>query len=162
MILREAEFPADHALVKALFTEYAEELGVDLRFQGFEDELASLPGKYGPPQGALLIADENACVALRNLGRGVCEMKRLFVRPNLRNSGAGRLLAEAIVRRAEEIGYQEMVLDTLKTLRPAIHLYQHLGFSECEPYYENPLTDAVYMRRILNAEHAPPSTLQGS
>ena len=149
MTLRDAEFPGDLELVRTLFREYAEELGVDLCFQGFEEELASLPGKYGPPGGALLLAGDRGCIALRNIVDGVCEMKRMFVRPAGRGKGLGRELAIAIVNRGAELGYREMVLDTLEQLAPAIRLYEGLGFAECEPYYENPLRDVVYMRKAL-------------
>ena len=149
MTLRDAEFPGDLELVRTLFREYAEELGVDLCFQGFEQELASLPGKYGPPLGALLIFGNVGCVALREVADGVCEMKRLYVRPPARRSGAGRELASAIIERGAQLGYHEMVLDTLETLSAAIRLYASVGFEQCEPYYENPLSGVVYLRKAL-------------
>ncbi|MHB8635050.1 MAG: GNAT family N-acetyltransferase [Fimbriimonadaceae bacterium] len=157
MTPRDAMFPADAELVRALFREYASELGVDLCFQGFDDELASLPGKYAPPLGALLLGEQSGCVALRDVGKGVCEMKRLYVRPSARGSGIGRGLAAAITERAAELGYHEMVLDTLEHLVGAITLYRALGFSECAPYYDNPLPGVVYMRKRLS-----PSTLHPS
>jgi ribosomal protein S18 acetylase RimI-like enzyme len=157
LTLRDAAFPADAELVRALFREYAEELGVDLCFQGFEEELASLPGKYGPPSGALLLAEDQGCVALRDVGGGVCEMKRLYVRPSERGLGVGRKLAVAILARGAKLGYHEMVLDTLDHLTAAIQLYRELGFIERDPYYVNPLPAVVYMgKRLL------PSTLHGS
>ncbi len=145
MTIRDAEFPADLELVRTLFREYAEELGVDLCFQGFEEELASLPGKYAPPNGALLLVGELGCVALRPFSEGVCEMKRLFVRPQGRGAGVGKQLALAILARATELGYKSMVLDTLDSLTAAIKLYENLGFKVCAPYYENPLPGVVYM-----------------
>ena len=151
---------ADLDLVRALFREYAAELGVDLCFQGFEEELASLPGKYGPPSGALLLADDQGCVALRDVGDGVCEMKRLYVRPGARGSGLGKLLATAILDRARNAGYREMVLDTLEHLQAAIRLYGRLGFIVCDAYYANPLPGVVFMRHSL-ADSAP-STIHGS
>ena len=149
MKLRDAEFPGDHVLVRTLFREYAVELGIDLCFQGFEEELASLPGKYAAPSGALLLAGEEGCVALRDVGDGVCELKRLFVRPSARGSGLGNDLALAIVERGRQLGYRHMVLDTLDRLEPAIRLYSRLGFEESEPYYDNPLPGVVYMRKAL-------------
>ena len=149
MNLRDAEFPGDLELVRALFREYAVELGVDLCFQGFEEELASLPGKYAAPSGALLLAGDMGCAALRDVGEGICEMKRLYVRPSARRSGLGRDLAIGIVERSAHLGFREMVLDTLDQLAPAIRLYREIGFEECAPYYDNPLQGVVYMRRAL-------------
>jgi len=157
LTLRDASFPADLDLVRTLFREYAEELGVDLCFQGFDEELASLPGKYAPPQGAILLAGEVGCVALRERGDGVCEMKRLFVRPAGRGTGLGRQLAKAILERGENLGYREMVLDTLDHLKPAIKLYRELGFDDRAAYYENPLPGVVYMGVSL-----PRSTIHAS
>jgi putative acetyltransferase len=140
---------AEHLIaVRALFREYARFLDVDLKFQGFEDELAGLPGKYAPPEGALLLAAEGAdiggCVALRRLEPGACEMKRLFVRPGCRGRGLGRALAEAIVREAASRGYAAMRLDTLPKLKNAIRLYARLGFHPVAPYYSNPLPGVSY------------------
>lgn len=141
--------------VRSLFREYEAELGVDLCFQGFEDELKTLPGKYAEPEGRLLLAfhgDEPiGVVALRPLGEAECEMKRLFVRPAYRGSGAGRELTGAILDAAREKGYKAMVLDTLQRLQPAIALYESLGFRRCEPYYSNPEPDVVFMRLELRS-----------
>jgi len=143
-----AQSPDQIDEVRRLFREYERFLGVDLCFQSFEEELAGLPGKYGPPDGVLLIALDGqqsaGCVALRKLEDGVCEMKRLFVRPQCRGRGLGRLLAERIVSEATALGYGVMRLDTLDKLKEAIGLYESLGFRRREPYYGNPLPGVVY------------------
>lgn len=139
--------------VQRLFREYAELLGVDLCFQGFEEELAGLPGKYAPPEGALLIAKEGqttaGCVALRRLEEGVCEMKRLFVRPRFQGQGMGRALAERIIREGANLGYKTMRLDTLDRLKEAMRLYETLGFKRTLPYYRNPIPGVVYWEVCL-------------
>ena len=139
--------------VRRLFREYAEAIGVDLEFQGFSAELASLPGEYGPPGGAILLAqiDGNfvGCVAVRRLEEGVCEMKRLYVAPTGRGHGLGRKLAEAIIARAGELGYRKMRLDTLATMSEARQLYASLDFEPTEPYCYNPLPGAEYYERDL-------------
>ena len=134
--------------IRELFQEYAASLGFDLCFQGFERELAELPGCYAPPDGRLLLAvdaEENAgCVALRPLGNGACEMKRLFVRPGHRGQGIGRQLALAIIDEARKIGYTRMKLDTISTMEEAIGLYRSIGFVETQPYTHNPIPGAVF------------------
>jgi len=134
--------------IRALFREYEQFLNVDLRFQGFEKEWAQLPGRYAPPEGELLLSEVDGgwagCVALRKIGEGVCEMKRLFVRPQYRGLGLGRALAEAIIHEAMARGYRLMRLDTLDFLEEAIHLYASLGFKRIKPYYPNPLPGVVY------------------
>lgn len=139
------------AAARELFVEYAHSLGFDLCFQGFEEELAGLPGAYAPPRGRLLLADSSqgylGCVALRHrpeLEANVCEMKRLYVRPAARGTGLGRALAERIIADAREIGYESMVLDTLATMTPAMTLYRSLGFTETDAYYANPIPEARY------------------
>lgn len=151
-------FPAhtahDWETVRALFREYEQFLNVDLCFQGFAEELATLPGRYAPPRGQLLLAREGeqaaGCVALRPLQEeGACEIKRLFVRPAYRGQGLGRLLAMQIVNEASALGYAVMRLDTLETLDRAMHLYTALGFQRRAPYYANPLPGVVYWERAL-------------
>jgi ribosomal protein S18 acetylase RimI-like enzyme len=146
----------DFDTVAGLFREYARELGVDLTFQGFGDEVANLPGDYGPPNGGLLLAraasgEALGCVALRPLAEaGTCEMKRLYVRPAGRGLGVGRTLASAIITVAAERGYRRMRLDTLSTLRAAIGLYRALGFAPTEAYYETPLAGTLFMAREID------------
>src|SRR5437016_3462455 len=142
---------------RSLFKEYAAWLEIDLCFQDFEKELSELPGEYAPPDGRLLLAFVNkslaGCVALIKIGEGVGEMKRLFVRPEFRGQSLGRGLAEAIIRDAKQIGYKRMRLDTLPPkMNDAIALYQSLGFKEIEPYYENPISGAIFMELELESE----------
>jgi ribosomal protein S18 acetylase RimI-like enzyme len=149
---------SDIDAVRSLFEEYAAELGVDLCFQGFADELASLPGAYAAPPGRILLArDGNAvvgCVAVRSLGGGTCEMKRLYVRPDGRGRGLGRSLVEAAIGAAYEQGYERMRLDTLPQMVEAQPLYESLGFREIEPYYDNPVPGARFLELDLTAAAA--------
>jgi len=151
--IRPARFPQDLDTVRALFREYADGLGVDLSFQGFEDELAALPGKYAPPAGRLLIAwrgeEPVGCVALRPLVDKDCEMKRLYVRPSARSEGLGRRLAEQACRDGREAGYARICLDTLATMQSAQALYRSLGFQEIAAYVFNPLPGTKYLARDL-------------
>lgn len=152
--IREAVAPADVDLARALFVEYARWLGVDLCFQGFEKELATLPGAYARPHGRLLLAgapgEAFACVALRPLGELVVaapvgEVKRLYVQPAARGQGWGARLARTLIDEARATGYRELRLDTLDWMAGARALYAKLGFRECAPYYDNPIAGAVYM-----------------
>jgi len=139
--------------VREMFVEYANALGVDFCFQNFAQELAELPGKYAPPTGRLFLALDRqnvaGCVALRELAPGLCEMKRLYLRPPFRGQGVGRQLAEAIVTAAREIGYERMRLDTLASLKPALALYESLGFQRIAPYYPNPIANVVFLELVL-------------
>lgn len=142
----------EHA--RALFEEYASGVGISLCFQNFDRELANLPGDYAPPHGRLLVATEDnqlaGCIALRKLAPGVCEMKRLFLRPAYRGNGRGRVLVQAIIDEARNLGYTTMRLDTLPgRMDKAIALYQSIGFVEIEPYYENPVESAKFMELDL-------------
>jgi GNAT superfamily N-acetyltransferase len=152
--LVEARTPADLAQVRRLFQAYADWLGVDLCFQGFERELAELPGAYAPPAGRLLLArvgsDAIGCVGLRPLEPGVCEMKRLWVEPGFGGRGIGRALAARIVAAGREIGYRRMRLDTIPARMPAAQrLYTSLSFREIPPYYHDPLDGMVMMELQL-------------
>ena len=151
--LRDTHTAVELAAVAGIIREYAASLGVDLCFQDFEAEMASLPGEYSPPRGALLSAWVNGelagCCALRPLDSAdytlACEMKRLYVRPGFRGQHLGRLLTEAILDAARRIGYQHVLLDTLSELEAARAMYQELGFVEIPPYYFNPIPGVHYL-----------------
>jgi putative acetyltransferase len=141
------------AEVGHLFEEYADSLEIDLDFQGFGEELASLPGEYGSPDGCLLLAlwqgQVAGCVALRQFSPGICEMKRLYTKPQFRGLGIGRALCNAIIARARRIGYERMRLDTLSSMETARGLYASLGFKEIGPYRYNPIEGAHFMELVL-------------
>ncbi|HEY7943440.1 MAG: GNAT family N-acetyltransferase [Burkholderiales bacterium] len=148
--IRTATTPADVELARALLVEYADWLNVDLCFQGFAEELRTLPGAYAAPRGRLLLAGRDgaafACIALRPLAEPtVGEVKRLYVQPDRRGEGWGRRLVGALLADARNIGYDELKLDTLAWMKAARALYEHAGFRSCGPYYANPLPGVVYM-----------------
>lgn len=153
-----ADGPEAVAAVRELFREYAASLGIDLCFQNFEHELATLPGEYAPPHGALLLAlvdgEPAGCVAMRPLPESdhanACEMKRLFVRRAFRRFGLGRLLAQQLMEQATQAGHSCMLLDTLDDMEAARGLYASLGFVEIPPYYFNPIPGAHYLKVELD------------
>jgi len=149
LTLIQASTSEDVDAVRQLCREYEKWLDVDLCFQGFEVEMASLPGDYAPPRGRLFLArdgDQSAgCVGLRPLGDDVCEMKRLFVRDAYRGTGLGRQLIHACLAAAADIGYARMRLDTLPKMQAAIRLYRKLGFRDIPPYRPNPIAGALYL-----------------
>ena len=148
---------ADFIALRDIFREYAASLQIDLCFQGFDTELATLPGEYAAPRGALLMAQVNGelagCCGLRPLDcvyyPNACEMKRLYVRPQFRGIGLGRQLAEAVLDGARQAGYACVLLDTLDDMESARALYEDLGFEEIPPYYHNPIAGAHYLRAWL-------------
>jgi GNAT superfamily N-acetyltransferase len=142
------------AHARELFHEYAQSIGFSLCFQNFDKELAGLPGKYAPPEGRLLLAEYEGqvagCVALRKFEDGICEMKRLFLRPAFRGKGLGRVLAQKIIAEAREIGYRRMRLDTVQPImNDAIAMYRRLGFVEIPAYCVNPEPGVLYMELEL-------------
>jgi ribosomal protein S18 acetylase RimI-like enzyme len=152
--LRQAKSPEQIDAIRELFLEYAQSLNFSLCFQSFEQELAELPGGYAPPEGRLWVAAHvpqlAGCVALHKLEPEICEMKRLYVRPQFRGKGLGRILAERVVADGREIGYKRLRLDTVEpVMRDAVGLYRRLGFKEIAPYRENPIAGALYMELEL-------------
>jgi putative acetyltransferase len=152
--ITQARWPEDRAIVETLFREYVASLAEDISFQNVDDELAGLPGKYARPAGVVLIArdgDEAAgSVAYRMVEPGVCEMKRLYIRPAFRGSGLGRELANELIADARARGYRTMLLDTLASMSAARALYRDLGFMPVAPYYDNPLPGVMYMALELS------------
>lgn len=140
-------------LIRELFADYQKELDEDLCFQSFDTELQNPLKKYSPPKGALFLAywiDEAAgCIALQDLGQNVCEMKRLYVKPDFRKHKIGDALTVRLLEIASVIGNKTMKLDTLQKLQPAITLYKKLGFTETTAYYPNPISGVVYMEKSL-------------
>jgi GNAT superfamily N-acetyltransferase len=152
--LVQAESPTQLAQARELFLEYAQSLGFSLCFQGFDKELADLPGDYAPPEGRLLLAHYDAqlaaCAALHKLDPGICEMKRLYLRPQFRGKGLGRALADRIIAEARQIGYQRMRLDTVKpVMKDAVAMYRKIGFREIASYRVNPMPGTIYMELLL-------------
>lgn len=143
----------DIQTVRQLFNEYAEAIGIDLTFQNFEEELLHIADIYMPPEGALLLAMHEGlpagCVGLRRIDAHRCEMKRLYVRPTSRGKGLGNTLCRKIISKGCQLGYREMLLDTLSTMVGAQKLYRAHGFKETEPYYHNPLPAAQYFLLTL-------------
>ncbi|MCB9844812.1 MAG: GNAT family N-acetyltransferase [Phycisphaeraceae bacterium] len=144
---------SDMDAMRSLLVEYARELGLSLCFRGFDEELASLPGRYAPPRGAMLVArdgeDDAGCVALHELDGATCEMKRLFVRPAWRGSGLGRELVLRVMDEARARGYERMRLDTLPVMNRAIRLYESMGFVDIPAYGACPVEGARWMERLL-------------
>lgn len=170
----QAESSAQIAQARELFLEYAQSLGFSLCFQNFDKELAELPGDYSPPDGRLLLTEFGGelagCVALHqlNVGAGipavrgrVCEMKRLYLRPNFRGRGVGRILAEAVIAEARKIGYDRMRLDTVEpVMKDAVGLYRKLGFREIEAYRPNPQPGTLYLElAFVNTTGKPETTV---
>lgn len=164
IIVRQAESPEDLASITALFNAYTDWLGIDLSFQSYAAELASLPGAYARPLGSLLLAVDDTgtalgCFAVRRLPYNnpegeLCEAKRLFVSPEGRGKGIGQVLVEAGVAAARDAGYQEMKLDTLASMGSAQRLYKRFGFTETEAYYSNPHEGTIYMSLKLGNDKA--------
>ena len=148
-----AHTPEHFETIRRLFLKYAESLGFDLEFQNFEQELESLPGDYAAPNGCLLIAEDSGnwagCVALRGLEDDNCEMKRLYVIPEYRGLGIGKILAQAVIKEARARGYKKMRLDTVPSMKEARGLYASLGFYIIKPYRYNPIDGASYMELKL-------------
>ena len=151
--------------IQNLFEEYAASLAINLDFQGFDEELAGLPGEYAPPNGCLLLAQWKGqtagCVGLRKFSPGICEMKRLYTKPHFRGLGIGRALCEEVIARARQCGYQRMRLDTLPSMEMAKGLYGSLGFREIKPYRFNPVEGASFMELTLNSKISSPPTREG-
>ena len=149
-----AQSPGQVAQTRELFLEYAQSLGFSLCFQNFDAELAGLPGDYAPPEGRLLLAQWEGqlagCGALHLLEPEICEMKRLYLRPQFRGKGLGRVMAERLIADARQIGYQRMRLDTVgPVMKDAVAMYRRLGFKEIAPYRKNPMAGTLYMELEL-------------
>ncbi|WP_299481015.1 GNAT family N-acetyltransferase [uncultured Roseibium sp.] len=151
------ESDTELSAVKSLFRAYVDWLGIDLTYQGFEEELAGMPGKYAPPKGALFVAKDTdgsilGCVGLRPFDDdGSCEMKRLYVLPEGRGKGVGAALVTRVLEAAVAAGYRQMLLDTLPTMTGAVKLYTAAGFEQISAYYETPIEETVFFRKLLQA-----------
>lgn len=156
-----ASSPDDLAATAGLFRQYAASLSIDLAYQDFETELATLPGRYAPPQGRLLLARDPSgtaigCVALRPMDQDDrCEIKRLFVSPSGRGTGLGSALVDAVIAEAARIGYREMRLDTLPEMASAQALYRRAGFAVIAPYYDTPVAGTIFMGLTLPPFRSP-------
>jgi GNAT superfamily N-acetyltransferase len=152
-----AETVNHYEQARILFAQYADSLSFDLDFQGFSEELDTLPGEYAPPAGCILLAVVSGrfigCVALRAIDASTCEMKRLFVVPKYRQKGAGKNLALAVIDEAQKLGYSKMRLDTVASMKTANALYASLGFKPIEAYTYNPLEGAAYYELALTSVH---------
>src|SRR5579863_3859531 len=152
--IHQAETRAQVAQAIELFLEYAQSLGFSLCFQGFDKELAELPGDYAPPDGRLLLVEFEGqiagCVALHRFDQRICEMKRLYLRPEFRGEGLGRVLVKRIIAEARSIGYERMRLDTVEpVMKDAVAMYRRFGFREIAPYRVNPMAGTIYMELDL-------------
>jgi putative acetyltransferase len=152
--VQQAVTPVQIEQARELFLEYAKSLGFSLCFQNFDQELAGLPGDYSPPGGRLLLAEFKSelagCVAMHKFDGDICEMKRLYLRPKFRGQGFGKILAEAIIGEARQIGYRRMRLDTVgPVMKDAVAMYRKLGFQEIEPYRANPMAGTLYLELAL-------------
>jgi ribosomal protein S18 acetylase RimI-like enzyme len=164
LTLKQVESAEEIEQTRQLFQEYVTWLGVNLCFQNYDKEVAGLPGEYVPPTGRLYLANEHdetaGCIALRKLGDDICEMKRLYVRPQFRRQGLGRTLVDRIIEDARQIGYRRMRLDTLPgKMDQAIAMYRSLGFKDIERYYDNPYETAAFME--LDLLSVPPALAGG-
>jgi len=153
-VFQQAESALQIAQARELFLEYAQSLGFSLCFQSFDQELANLPGEYAPPSGRLLLAEYEGrlagCVALHKLEEGICEMKRLYLRPQFRGKRLGRAIADRIIAEARAIGYGRMRLDTVEpVMKDAVAMYRRIGFREIAPYCKNPIAGVLYMELEL-------------
>lgn len=152
-VIRPARFPDDAEAVLVIWREYVASPSVSLDYQGYEAEFADIPGRYAPPDGRLLVAERGGelvgCIALRKVSDDICEMKRLYVRPQARGSSLGRRLVESLIEAAEEAGYREMRLDVLEEFQQARALYEELGFGPADPVSHNPVPGTSFMGRRL-------------
>ncbi len=154
LCLSQVESSAQIARARELFLEYEQSLGFSLCFQNFDRELAELPGDYAPPEGRLLLAEYEGllagCIGLHKIGPTICEMKRLYLRPQFRGKGLGRALVDRIIAEARQIGYKRMRLDTVEpVMKDAVAMYRRIGFQEIAPYCANPIAGALYMELQL-------------